>query len=392
MADPRDSDTSHSVLQIESLETHKDATSDKEKEVVRESKKRWRLSSMRFKNGLAYWLLVSANYISLSVGNASATLLAKFYFMHGGSRRWVSTLIQSAGFPLLFIPWAIAYCLNPSSTYRPFSCFSPRVLLCTVLLGLLLGFDNFLFAWGISYIPVSISALLLSSQLAFTALFSRLIVKQPMNFPTLNCIFVLTFSSALVGSSGSHERPAGVSNFHYVLGVLCTIGAACFFGLYLPLLQLLNDYLREKKKVAMSFMQVLETQIVILAIATVFSCVGMLVGGDFGKLKTESEEFDLGQVKYWLCLVFGAVSWQMALVGIAGMTFLASSLVSGICVTALIPAGVLAPWVFFHEGLNSDKVFAAVMSMWGFSSYLFGEYKQKQKELNSKAKSGNSQS
>ncbi|CAN6439047.1 unnamed protein product [Victoria cruziana] len=378
MAEPRESETPHSILQVE-------------REVDRESKRKWRLSSMGSRGVLAYWLLVSANYLSLSVGNTSSILLSKFYFMHGGSRRWVSTLIQSAGFPLLFIPWAISYAVSPSSAYRPFSYFTPRVLLCTVLLGLLVGFDNFLYAWGISYIPASISALLLSSQLAFTAVFSRLIVKQPMNFPTINCIFVLTFSSALAGSSSSGGRPEGVSYSHYVLGVLSTIGAACFFGLYLPLLQLLNEYLIKKKKAALSFTVVLETQIVIFATATVFSCVGMLVGGDFGKLKSESRQFDVGQEKYWLCLAFGAVSWMMAFVGIAGLTFLSTSLMSGICLTALIPVGVLAPLVFFHESLTSAKVFAAVMSMWGFSSYLFGEYKQKQKESHRKTELGNSQ-
>ncbi|XP_049932387.1 probable purine permease 4 isoform X1 [Nymphaea colorata] len=200
---------------------------------------------------------------------------------------------------------------------RPFSCFTPKVLPCTILLGLRLGFDNFTYAWGISYIPVSIATLLLSSQLAFTTIFACLIVKQPMNFSTLNCIILLTLSSALVGITSSHETPAGVTTFQYAMGVMSTMITAVLFGLYLPLLELLNDHFR-KKQVAVSFSLVLETQIVIQATASTFSCLGMAVCGDFKKIMAEAEGFGLRQLKYWLCLVLGAISWQMNFEGSAG--------------------------------------------------------------------------
>ncbi|CAN6443849.1 unnamed protein product [Victoria cruziana] len=338
------------------------------------------MGSVASRTGLIYRALVFANYFALSVGLVSSNMLSRFYFMHGGSRRWVAALTQSGGFPFLFIPLGVCYYMNPTSSYEPFSCFTPRILLCTIFLGLLIGFDNFIYSWGVSFLSASISSLLLSTQLAFTAVFSSLIVKQPMNFPTLNCIILLTLSSALVGFTSSSQRPPGVNNIQYALGVILTIAAAAFYGLYLPLLELLNSNLTKKKKLVITFRLVLETQIVIFATASVFSCLGMAINGDFQSIKAEAEAFDVGEMKYVMCLVFGALAWQMAFVGTAGMVFLTSSLMSGICITALIPAGVLSPLVFFHEGFSAGKGFAIVLSIWAFASYLFGELKQKKAE------------
>ncbi|CAN6439046.1 unnamed protein product [Victoria cruziana] len=366
----------HTVVQLEMMNKLPTTVSASGQQKGKEAQgNKNKIGGIGTKRGALYWVAVVLDYLCISVGSVASALLSKLYFVHGGSRRWISCLTQSAAFPLLFVPLAISHYKKPSSGYKPFSCFTPKVLLFTILLGLILGFDNFTYAWGISYIPVSIATLLLSSQLAFTALFACLIVKQPMNFTTLNCILLLTLSSALVGITSSHETPAGVTTFQYAMGVVSTMITAVLYGLYLPLLELLNNNFR-KKQVAISFSLVLETQIVILATASTFSFVGMAASGDLKRIMAEAEEFDLGQVKYWLCLVFGAISWQMNLVGSAGFTFLTSSLVTGICTTALIPANVVSPVIFFHEAFSAEKGFSVILSIWGFFSYLFGEYKQ----------------
>ncbi|XP_031504581.1 purine permease 3-like [Nymphaea colorata] len=371
----------HTVVQLETnTATATPHRKEQETKQMKETKGKWKMGSIASRTGLVYWALVFANYLALSIGLVSSNMLSRFYFMHGGSRRWVTSLTQSAGFPFLFIPLGISYYMNPTSSYKPFSCFTPRILLCTIVLGLLIGFDNFIYSWGVSFLSASISSLLLSTQLAFTALFSCLIVKQPMNFPTLNCIILLTLSSALVGFTSSSQRPPGVTNIQYAMGVILTIAAAALYGLYLPLLELLNSNLTKKKKLVITFRLVLETQIVIFATATLFSGLGLVISGDYRRIKTEAAGFNVGEVKYVLCLVFGALAWQMAFVGTAGLVFLTSSLMSGICITALIPAGVLSPLVFFHEGFSAGKGFAIVLSLWAFASYLFGEYKQKKAE------------
>ncbi|RWV87474.1 hypothetical protein GW17_00050526 [Ensete ventricosum] len=69
-------------------------------------------------------LLLAANYTILFVGSLSSSLLSRYYFVHGGSNRWVSTLVQSAGFPFLLLP----ICLSSSPSSRPFSGLTPRLI------------------------------------------------------------------------------------------------------------------------------------------------------------------------------------------------------------------------------------------------------------------------
>ncbi|RWW18669.1 hypothetical protein GW17_00017332 [Ensete ventricosum] len=65
--------------------------------------------------------------------------------------------------------------------------------------------------------------------------------------------------------------------------------------------------------------------------------------------------------------------------GTAGMVFLTSSLNSGICSTALLVVNVVGGLVVFHDEFGAQKVASMVSCVWGFASYLYGEYKRKTK-------------
>ncbi|KAL0295240.1 UNVERIFIED_CONTAM: putative purine permease 4 [Sesamum angustifolium] len=92
-----------------------------------------------------YNLLLAINYAFLFVGSVSSTLIFKFYFIHKGSSRWVSTWVQSAGFPLLLLPVFLPYYLFKCTRRRPFSGFSSKLLLLSMAVGVFWALTTFSF-------------------------------------------------------------------------------------------------------------------------------------------------------------------------------------------------------------------------------------------------------
>ncbi|KAK4800891.1 hypothetical protein SAY86_021378 [Trapa natans] len=268
------------------------------------------------KTGRHYTPLLIANYLCLFIGSVSATLLSKYYFIHRGSSRWVSTWVQSAGFPFLALPICLPYLLGYTER-SPFSGFTWRLLALSVFVGLFLGVNNLLFSWGNSYLPVSTSSLLLSSQLVFNLILSIIIVKQKVTFSNLNCVVLLTLSSVLLALCSNHDRPEGLTRGKYFIGFFCTIGAGLLFALYLP--------------------------------------------GEGPRL-------------YAITLVFNVVTWQLCFMGTAGMIFLTSGLTGGICMTALMAINVISGMIVYGDDFGGVKIISTLLSSWGFCSYVYGLY------------------
>jgi Purine nucleobase transmembrane transport len=108
-------------------------------------------------------------------------------------------------------------------------------------------------------------------------------------------------------------------------------------------------------------------------VATALAASGMAMSSDKWQ-----ENWDLGPNTYWLVLGTTVVSWQLCFVGTAGMIFLTSSLHSGICMTALLPINVMAGVALFGDELGPVKCISMVLCVWGFASYVYGEYKKNQ--------------
>ena len=320
-------------------------------------------------NSHSYFPLLVINFVFLFVGSVSSSLLSKYYFIHKGKSIWVSTWVQCAGFPLLILPIFLPYYLFKSTTRKPFTLFTPNLLLLSLFIGLLLGLNNLLFSWGNSYLPVSTSSLLLSSQLAFTLILSVIIVKQKITFSNLNCVILLVASSVLLGLGSSHDKPAALTRSKYFVGFFSTIGAGLLFALYLPVME------RVYRKVY-CYAMVMEMQLIMELAATVLATIGMAIKGGFSEMKAESRPggFDKGTTAYWATVFFNVVTWQLCFMGTAGMVFLTSSLTSGICMTALMTMNVVAGVVVYGDPFGGIKAVSTVLSVWGFCSYVYGMY------------------
>ncbi|KAG8657495.1 probable purine permease 4 [Manihot esculenta] len=315
-----------------------------------------------------YMLLLVINYLCLFVGSVSSSLLSKFYFIHKGSSRWVSTWVQSAGFPLLLFPIYLPYYLFKCTERKPFDKFTQRKLILSIFVGLMLGLNNLLFSWGNSYLPVSTSSLLLSSQLVFNLILSVIIVKQRITFQNLNCVILLTLSSVLLALGSSHDRPQGLTPTKYFIGFFSTIGAGLLFALYLPVMEKIY-------KNVQCYEMVMEMQLVMEIAATALATVGMAIDGGFRDIKRESKsEFDKGETWYWITVIGNVVTWQMCFMGTAGMVFLTSSLTGGICMTALLGMNVVGGVLVYGDEFGGVKVVSTLLCGWGFCSYVYGMY------------------
>ncbi|CAH2034622.1 unnamed protein product [Thlaspi arvense] len=331
--------------------------------------------------------LLIATYSCLFVGSIGSSLLSKYYFVHHGKSLWVSTWVQSAGFPLLLFLIYFPHFVFKTTTRRPFTRFTRRHLLAGVLIGFVLGFNNFLFSWGNSYLPVSTSSLLLSTQLIFTLLLAVVIVKQKVTFSNLNCVVLLTLSSVLLALGSSQDKPAGLTKSKYFTGFLATIGAGLLFALYLPVTE----------RVYRSFYcyaMVMEMQLVMEFSATVFATIGMASEGGFKEMVHEANHvFTKGPTVYWtVAILVTVVMWQLCFAATSGMVYLTSGITGGICMTALLATNVIGGVVVYGDKFSGVKIVSTVLCIWGFSSYVYGLYikmkKNEKKEKEEKAKAG----
>ncbi|KAG9136593.1 hypothetical protein Leryth_027710 [Lithospermum erythrorhizon] len=326
------------------------------------------------KNASSYMLLLGINYFCLFVGSFSSSMLTRFYYIHKGNSRWVTTWIQCAGFPLLLFPIFLPYYLFKTTSRRPFSGFQPKIIFLSIIIGFMLGLNNLLISWGISYLPVSTNSLLLSSQLAFILVFSIIIVKQKVTFSNLNCVILLTLSSVLLALGSSHDKPDDVSRRQYFIGFFCTIGAGLLFSLYLPIVEKIYRNVT-------CYSMVMEMQLVMEIAATALATIPMVAWGGGSEMKKERfHVFNLGPNAYVATVAINVVTWQLCFMGTAGMVFLTSSLTGGICSTALLAMNVLGGVLIFKEAFVGAKIVSTLLCVWGFGSYIYGMYINNVKE------------
>ncbi|CAI0556802.1 unnamed protein product [Linum tenue] len=314
------------------------------------------------------------NCCLLIVGQVAGPILGRMYFLHGGKKLWLSAWTNTAGFPILIIPIAISYKAHQrpnKEAHRRRFLPSNWLLGSSVLLGLLLGLTVYLYAFGTAYLPVTVISLVSSSQLAFTAVFAWLIVKQRFTHYSINAVVLMTFGAVVLGLHMGEDVPRGEPVGIYVLGFLITIAAAVFHGLFLTLV----EYTRARAGVPLTFDVVMQLQFVMSMVATMFSTVPMIITGGFQTMPEEAAEFDLGETKYYLIIFLAAIALQVMIIGVFGVVMSSSSLFGGIMTSLMVPVQQVFAVIFLREGFNAEKGMALALCLWGFASHLYGGYK-----------------
>ncbi|KAK9122924.1 hypothetical protein Sjap_012526 [Stephania japonica] len=309
-----------------------------------------------------HWILLISAVIG-GIGSIGSPILFRLYYIHGGNRKWIPGWLQSSGFPILLIPISINYLRHsrdPSSSCEKFF-ISPKVSLCASALGLLYGLDNFTYTFGLSYLPVSTSSIVYSSDLVFIAFFSYFIVRQRFTPYSINAVVLITLGSVLLGIRQNGDRPTGVSAGQYLLGFLMTICSAALLGVIIPSTEV--SFTKVAKNI--TYNGVLQFQFFISLFSTIFCTVGMIVNKDFPAMPREAREYGLGESWYYVVLVLTAVICQLAFLGGVGVIFSSSALASAVFSATLLPMSSVAGAIVYREKFSGEKGISLALCLWG---------------------------
>lgn len=319
-----------------------------------------------------WWIQITVYSFFVLCGQAVATLLGRLYFEKGGKSKWMATLVQLAGFPILLPMYCVSLPRSPTTSDGHTRQPSALVLLVLYIsLGILLAGDCMMYSVGLLYLPVSTYSLISASQLAFNAFFSFFLNSQKFTPYIVNSLALLTTSSILlVFQTGDSSNPKRAAEGKYIIGFLCTVCASAGTGLTLSLTQL-------------SFRKILrrETSTVILdliiyqsLVATCVTMGGLFASGDWKNLSREMGHFELGKVSYLMILLWTAVGWAVFTMGVVGLIFEVSSLFSNVISTLALPILPVIAVIFFHDEMDGVKVIAMFLGIWGFVSYMYQHY------------------
>nr|KJB45859.1 hypothetical protein B456_007G333600 [Gossypium raimondii] len=328
------------------------------------------------------WLLIELNILFLLAGQSAAVLLTKFYFNNGGKSKWMASLMQTAGFPLLYLPLLFFPSFNKQS---PSSSNNITHYVVYFSLGCLLAIDNFMYTVGVKPLSISTYSLLCASQLVFNAIFSVVINCEKLGILTLNSIIFITVSASMVAihpdsSETKRDEKNPVRKNEHTIGFISTIGASAGYALLLSLTQFSFDKILKKD----TFSVVFEMQIYTSLVSSFVCLLGLFLSLEFMDLKSEMEKFDEGKVIYVVSLIGIALAWQICTVGVVGLIYLVSSLFSNVVSMLSLPFVPVVGVLLYKEKMDAIKVLAMLFTLWGFASYIYQQYlddkKSKKKE------------
>ncbi|CDP11455.1 unnamed protein product [Coffea canephora] len=193
--------------------------------------------------------------------------MLRLYFVKGGKSRWLSSRLETAAWPLIFIPLTISYLHRRKNQGHSTSLFF---------------FINYLLcASGLAHLPVSASSIIVSTQLAFTAIFAYLLVKNKFTASSL-VLFDRGVGLVVLALHTRIDRPEGESNSKkmHVLGFVLRLASSAVNGLISPLTELAY----KKAKQAICYALVMEIQTILVLVCQVPSRLRFFLRGSFTSL------------------------------------------------------------------------------------------------------------
>jgi hypothetical protein len=313
-------------------------------------------------------MTVAVDMLMVLCGTTVATLLGRLYYNSGGNSKWMATLTQSGGWPVLLVPLLMTPAPLPEE-HRP---AASTMLLIYAGIGVLIGFDNLMYSYALQYLPVSTFSLVAATQLAFNAVTSRLINAQRFTALIANSVVLLTLSAAIlgVGSASDGTSSGGVPSGKYPVGFVLVLAASALFALITSLF----GATFEKVIRAQTLRWVLSMQMYTNLVAAAVSVVGLMASGDWRTIPGEMAAFKDGRARYVLTLVGTAVSWQAAAVGMVRLIARVSSLFANVTATLALPLVPVFAVALFGDRMTGIKVVAMLMAVWGFLSYVYQHY------------------
>ncbi|XP_010434561.1 PREDICTED: probable purine permease 9 [Camelina sativa] len=316
------------------------------------------------------WLRIAVYTFFAISGQSVATILGRLYYDNGGNSKWLATVVQPVGFPIL-LPFHLLSVKTHTTTQRDDKITSLRNrAMVYIVLGLLVGAACYLYSIGLLYLPVSTLSLIYASQLAFTAFFSYFLNSQKLTPIILNSLILLTTSSTLLAFNNEESNSKKVTKGEYVRGFICTICSSAGFGLLLSLQQLAFRKVLKKQ----TFSEVMEMIIYVSLVASCVGVVGLFASGEWNTLSNEMKNYKLGKVSYIMNLVWTAVTWQVFSIGGTGLIFELSSLFSNAISALGLPVVPILAVIIFHDKMNGLKVISMILAIWGVASYVYQQY------------------
>ncbi|CAO2839633.1 unnamed protein product [Amaranthus hypochondriacus] len=313
---------------------------------------------------ISYWILLLISMAAMLIAFPASSILSRVYFSNGGSSKWIISWVSVAGWPLTAIALIPTYIICNSFPTR----LDFKLVLSYVVIGFLSAADNLMYAYAYAYLPASTASLLASSSLIFSALFGYLLVGNRVNASIINSVVMITAALTIIALDSDSDLYGDISKAQYTMGFMWDILGSALHGLIFALSELLFVKLLGR----VSFHVVLEQQVMVSLIAFIFTTLGLIVDRSFQGMESEARNFKGGASSYSMVLIWGAITFQLGVLGATAVLFLASTMLAGVLNAVRVPLTSIAAVILLHDPMSGFKILSLVVTFWGFCCYIYG--------------------